>query len=572
MAKKKPHSSRVHRVIPIGEQSAIVELELSAPLGFVGGQYVIVNTKLPVGDKELKRAYTIVSADTEQLKIRLAMPRIGRGSNFMCDLQPGAELEFGGPYGKFKAYTDMNPAWEVTLVVTDTGINAAIGLMSGQSFRDLASRSRLYWLKGEGQNYLNDTVVRELLPTDLQLFESIEIKGVRQSGRLEQGHALMDRILLRDPGGPVYLAGDGLLVDAFKRRALGVGRLETQVMTDFFFDRPKAPDGPKKGMREGYTTGACSAAAAKAAARYLVGGDLLDVIHSTLPNGQKVAFPLHKLYLEATGLRAVCSIIKDGGDDPDVTHGAELVATVELTANEGIELYGGVGVAVVTKPGLGLDVGGPAINPVPQKNITEMVSEELEGSTYAGAKITISVPDGEERAKHTLNARLGLLNGISILGTTGIVKPYSTAAFVASVVQGIELAKAEAQDALVFTTGGRSEAFAMKLLPELKESCFIQVGDYIGIGIRNGARRQMRVIHIVGMMGKLSKMADGKMMTHASKSEVNMELLAELAKDVGAGPAVAAEVREANTARHVYEICLKAGVDGLPESNLQQSY
>lgn len=569
--KKKPHCGKVSQVTHLDDKSSMIELTLTEPLGFVGGQYVIVNTKIPLGEKHLKRAYTIISTDSEQSKITLAMPRIGRGSHFMCNLKVGAEVEFGGPYGKFKPYPEMHPDWEVTLVVTDTGINAAIGLLQGQALRGLTERCRLYWLKGEGQDYLNDGIVRELLPHDIEHFETTDIAPVKDPRRLVEGHKYLDRILKREPGGPVYLAGDGLLVDAFKRRALGVGRLENHVITEFFFDKPKAPDGPKKGMREGYTTGACSAAAAKAAARFLVTGDHLDVIHSTLPNGQKVAFPLHKLYLEPTGLRAVCSIIKDGGDDPDVTHGAEMVATVELKDEGGIELFGGQGVAVVTKPGLGLDVGGPAINPVPSKNISEMVTEELFASDFSGAKVTISVPDGEERAKHTLNARLGLLNGISILGTTGIVKPYSTAAFVASVVQGIELAKVQGADTVVFTTGGRSEAYAMKLLPELGETSFIQVGDYIGIGIRNSARQKIRLIHIVGMMGKLSKMADGKMMTHASKSEVNMAMLAQLAKEAGAPPATVSEVRQANTARHVYEICQKAGIDDLPDRICQRT-
>jgi len=314
----------------------------------------------------------------------------------------------------------------------------------------------------------------------------------------------------------------------------------------------------KSGLRTGFTTGACSAAAAKAAVRYLVHGEALTEIESTLPNGNLVIFKLQRC--EKIGDKAVCSIIKDGGDDPDCTHGAELTAEVSLKMTPGIDLHGGVGVATVTKPGLGLEVGGPAINPVPRRNITEMVNEELKGSTFQGAVVTISVPDGEERAKKTLNSRLGLLGGISILGTTGIVLPYSTAAFIASVVQAINLAAFRKSEALVFTTGGRSETYAMKLLPHLIEEAFIQVGDYIGIGIKNALRHGINVIHIVGMMGKLSKMADGRMMTHASASEVNMELLARLAANMGATPEVQAEIRAANTARHVLEICQAQGI------------
>ena len=326
--------------------------------------------------------------------------------------------------------------------------------------------------------------------------------------------------------------------------------------------------GPEKGLRTGFTTGACSAAAAKAAMRSFLTGKILDKIQTTLPNGEKVTFDLHRCELNENG--SLCSIIKDGGDDPDCTHGAEMIAKVTPTLTEGIQLEGGVGVAQVTKPGLGLEVGGPAINPVPKQNITAMVLEELDESPYEGAEITISVPDGEERAKKTINARLGLLGGISILGTTGIVLPYSTSAFIASVVQSIGLAEAEGESEVALTTGGRSESYAMKLLPQLGETAFIQVGDYIGIAIRNSIRKKMDRINIVAMMGKLSKMADGRMMTHASASEVNMAMLADLAQDVGASDEVCEDIRGANTARHVLEICTAAGIDDMPRRICQE--
>jgi cobalt-precorrin-5B (C1)-methyltransferase len=317
------------------------------------------------------------------------------------------------------------------------------------------------------------------------------------------------------------------------------------------------PPRDRRGLRTGYTTGACSAAAAKAATRYLVTGVRPESIQITLPNGTPATFALHRS--ERADTHAICSVIKDAGDDPDCTHGAEMVAEVELTEEPGIQLRGGSGVAHVTKPGLGLEVGGPAINPVPRRNITEMVAEELRGSTFNGAIVTISVPGGEEMAKQTLNARLGLLGGISILGTTGIVRPYSTAAFKASVVQAIDVAVTQGCDELVLTTGGRSEAYAMKLRPDLPESAFIQMGDFVGVAIKHCARRHVRKVTLVGMMGKLSKMANGKMQTHAAGSEVNMDLLAELASELGADDAFCQQIRESNTARHVLELCNAAG-------------
>jgi cobalt-precorrin-5B (C1)-methyltransferase len=317
------------------------------------------------------------------------------------------------------------------------------------------------------------------------------------------------------------------------------------------------PPRDRRGLRTGYTTGACAAAAAKAATRYLVSGVMPEEIETTLPNGQRVTFPLKRC--ELIGTHAICSVIKDAGDDPDCTHGAELVADVELTTTPGIELRGGDGVAHVTKPGLGLEVGGPAINPVPRQNITAMAAEELQGSAYSGALVTISVPGGEEMAKQTINARLGLLGGISILGTTGIVKPYSTAAFKTSVIQSIDVAIAQGSHELVLTTGGRSEAYAMKLHPKLPEAAFIQMGDFVGVAMKHCARRGIDRAIIVGMIGKLSKMANGKMQTHAAGSEVNMDLLADLVAELGADESFQAQIRASNTARHVLELCKAAG-------------
>lgn len=321
------------------------------------------------------------------------------------------------------------------------------------------------------------------------------------------------------------------------------------------------PPKDRKGLRTGFTTGACAAAAAKAAARCLVKGVVLAEIETTLPNRSHVTFALTRC--ERLDERAICSVIKDAGDDPDCTHGAELIAEVELRTEPGIQIRGGSGVARVTKAGLGLKIDGPAINPVPSRNITEMVEEELVGSPYAGAVVTITVPDGEEMAKKTTNARLGLLGGISILGTTGIVRPYSTAAFKASVMQEIDVAAVGGLCELVFTTGGKSEHYAMALYPRLPEQAFIQVGDFIGVGVKQCAKRGVTRAIIVGMMGKLSKMANGKMQTHAAGSDVDMEFLASLAAELSAPDELVAAIRQANTARHVLELCREAGLVGI---------
>lgn len=309
----------------------------------------------------------------------------------------------------------------------------------------------------------------------------------------------------------------------------------------------------KKKLRTGWTTGACSAAAAKAATIALRTQQLVKEVETTLPIGEKHTFSIERC--EFSPMEATCSVIKDAGDDPDCTHGAHLTAIVSWTNNPGVvELDRGLGVAVVTKEGLGLQVGGPAINPVPRKNITEMVREGA-GDALAthGLRVVISVPCGEEMAKKTQNDRLGLIGGISILGTTGIVVPFSTAAFMASIAQGIDVSLAAGLDTIVLTTGGKSEEFLMKITG-LALSTYIQMGDFVGFSIKDAVKKKVRKVIIGGMPGKLSKIAKGKMQTHVAGSEVDLGFLADVGQEAGAPPDVVEEIRSANTARHVQEI------------------
>jgi cobalt-precorrin-5B (C1)-methyltransferase len=316
------------------------------------------------------------------------------------------------------------------------------------------------------------------------------------------------------------------------------------------------PPRDRKGLRTGFTTGACAAAAARAATRLLMSGGNMSHIETVLPNRQRVTFALHRVEIHDDC--ALASIIKDAGDDPDCTHGAEIVAKVSWRDEGGVEIIGGSGVARVTKPGLGLELGGPAINPVPRRNIEDMVRCEVGAIDQRGVRVEISVPHGEEMAKKTTNARLGLIGGISILGTTGIVKPYSTAAYKSSVVQAIELAFELGLRTLVLTTGGKSEHYAMELFPSCKPESFIQVGDFVGVGVRHAARKGMHEVRLVAMVGKLSKIGDGVLQTHQAGSQVDVEGLADLAGRHGAAPQLVARIRQANTARHVLELCTEA--------------
>lgn len=318
----------------------------------------------------------------------------------------------------------------------------------------------------------------------------------------------------------------------------------------------------KRGNRTGFTTGACAAAAARAATLALVSGEPPTEVECRLPNGQLVRFPLHEaVLLNAEAARAV--VVKDAGDDPDATHGAHLTVSVRrLPGRAGvIELLGGEGVGVVTKPGLGLEVGGPAINPVPRRNITENV-QTVAGELLRtdGLEVRVSVPGGEEMAKKTLNARLGIVGGISILGTTGIVRPYSTAAFRASVIQAVDVAVAQGCEAVVFTTGGRTEKFAMRQLPHLPEAAFVQMGDFVKAAFRAAIARRVRHLYVGAMIGKLTKMCQGLAVTHAWKAEVDRDLLAESAREVGAPEAVVEEIRAAETARFGAERLAQLGL------------
>ena len=310
-----------------------------------------------------------------------------------------------------------------------------------------------------------------------------------------------------------------------------------------------------RGNRTGFTTGACAAAAAKAAALGLLTGEVPAEVACRLPNGQTVSFAVVDGRVAEDG-SAHAVIIKDAGDDPDATHGAHLTADVRLLPHRAgeIVLKGGPGVGMVTKEGLGLEVGGPAINPVPRRNIADNVREAAgELLAHDGLEVTIAVPGGEDMAKKTLNARLGILGGISILGTTGIVRPYSTAAFRASVVQAVDVAARQGQTSVVFTTGGRTEKFAMRSLPELGEACFVQMGDFVKAAFSSAIKRKMTRVYVGAMVGKLTKMGQGLTVTHAWKAEIDRDLLAAAADAVGAPRDLVEEIRAAETARFAAE-------------------
>jgi len=313
-----------------------------------------------------------------------------------------------------------------------------------------------------------------------------------------------------------------------------------------------------KQLRHGYTTGACATAATKAALLSLITGKTIERVEIFIPAGEYVTFEIVECTLHKD--KATCGVIKDGGDDPDATHGALILSTVEWMEDEGIKLSGGKGVGKVTKPGLQIPVGEAAINPVPPNMIKETVQELAEKFEICrGVAVTISVPDGEEIAKKTLNSRLGIIGGISILGTRGIVVPFSSSAYMASSVQYIKVARANLCDHVVITTGGRSEKYAMSLFPNFPEEAFIEMGDFVGFTLKQCKRQGVKTVTMVGMMGKYSKIAKGDMMVHAKGSKVDFTFLADVAKMSGAPEHIVEEIKGANTASQVGDMMVGIG-------------
>jgi cobalt-precorrin-5B (C1)-methyltransferase len=306
----------------------------------------------------------------------------------------------------------------------------------------------------------------------------------------------------------------------------------------------------KKGepLRSGYTTGACAAAAAQAATTALLKQKLVNQVQVDLPGAVPASFKVDRCVFDQN--EASCSVIKDAGDDPDVTHGAEIRATVSWRDEPGISITGGKGVGVVTKPGLEIPVDMAAINPVPrqmiERSVMKAAQNKLDGK---GIEVIISVPEGEKLAMRTLNPRLGITGGISILGTTGIVIPYSVNAYKACISQTLDIAKACGCRQVVLTTGRRSEKFAQGQLA-LAEECFVQAGDFIGYALEEGARRRLSRVIIWGMTGKISKLAAGHFYTNVSDSKVDIGFLTRLAASCGVPDETLKVLREAVTANH----------------------
>ena len=325
-------------------------------------------------------------------------------------------------------------------------------------------------------------------------------------------------------------------------------------------------------LRSGYTTGACAAAAAKAAVLLLLGRLRMESVEIPFPDGSRHCFAVHQF--EAKSGHAWASVLKDAGDDPDVTNGAEIVADARfLPAGKlpadcvrleqtTIFLCGGAGVGRVTKRGLAIKPGEPAINPVPRRMILAAILEALGTKAGKTLQVVISVPKGEELAEKTLNKRLGIVGGLSILGTTGIVHPVSAEAWTATIEASLSVAKEAGLTEVVLSTGRTSEKGVQTML-SLPEEGYAMMGDYLEFSLLAAARRGFTTIHLAGMWAKIMKAALKIPQTHVRHGALEVtDGLALLAR-LGADSALLASLKGANTAREIHERLQEQGRDDL---------
>lgn len=327
-------------------------------------------------------------------------------------------------------------------------------------------------------------------------------------------------------------------------------------------DRLTADD--KSTLRRGWTTGACATAATKAAVELLITGSAPDPVTITLPKGEQPAFALA---LEERGPDyARVGIIKDAGDDPDVTHGAMIIAKLSAAApGSGISFCAGDGVGTVTKAGLPIAPGQPAINPVPRQMMQAVIAEAAARLGFApDIVIEISVPDGENLAKRTWNPRLGIIGGISILGTTGVVHPFSCSAWIHSIHRGIDVARANNFERVAGATGSTSEAAAQAHY-DLPDIAMIDMGDFAGGMLKYLRRHPVPNVVVAGGFAKMCKLAQGFLDLHSGRSQVDFDWLAARATELGADDALIAKIKGANTAAEVLTLCTAAGIAIAPE-------
>ena len=317
-------------------------------------------------------------------------------------------------------------------------------------------------------------------------------------------------------------------------------------------------------LRFGWTTGACATAATAAAYKLILTGTVDDPVQISLPKGEKPEFPLAGTKFGESW--AEVGVVKDAGDDPDVTNGAMIISRVSIgKPGSGVVFKSGKGVGTVTRPGLAIPVGEPAINPIPREMMSNVVFELAD--CHGGSKdviIEISIPNGEKIAEGTMNSRLGILGGLSVLGTTGIVRPFSCASWIASIHRGIDVARASGIEHVAGSTGSTSER-AVKLKYDMSDHALLDMGDFAGGLLKYLRRNPIPRLTIAGGPGKITKLAQGHLDLHSSRSSVDMNFLLGLLGNAGADESLITELYSANTAKQIFDMAISNGIS-LPDS------
>jgi cobalt-precorrin-5B (C1)-methyltransferase len=320
----------------------------------------------------------------------------------------------------------------------------------------------------------------------------------------------------------------------------------------------------KQPLRTGLTTGTCATACCLAVGHLLLGNVCKTTASVTLPKPKDASkqVDIELTVVEHRGANtAYAETVKDAGDDPDATHGATVWVSVSLVAPVGINFIAGAGVGTVTRTGLLLDVGQAAINPIPRQMMSEHLTHLAQVYQYAGGfEVTIGVVNGAEIAKKTMNGRLGIVGGLSILGTSGIVRPYSCSAWIASIHQGLDVAAANDYAHIAATTGNTSEAFIGQHYA-LDDMQLIEMGDFAGAVLKHLKKAPVKRLSICGGFGKISKLADGHLDLHSGKSSINLPQLAHIALSLGADSRLVLAIKACNTSLEAVGLCQEKGID-----------
>ncbi|GHC26519.1 cobalt-precorrin-5B C(1)-methyltransferase [Kushneria pakistanensis] len=314
-------------------------------------------------------------------------------------------------------------------------------------------------------------------------------------------------------------------------------------------------------LKRGWTTGCCATAAARAAYTALLSGEFPDPVTITLPKGQTPAFAL--AVQERGDNWAMAGVIKDAGDDPDATHGVLVRATIRLLkAGSGLVFKAGPGVGTVTRPGLPIPPGEPAINPVPRRMIRqalETVAQKTPGHHQVDLEVTIAIDEGEKIALRTLNGRLGIMGGLSVLGTTGVVIPFSCSAWIHSIHRGIDVARARGLPHVAGSTGSTSE-MAVQAHYALEESALIEMGDFVGGMLKYLRKHPVPRVTIAGGIAKIAKLGQGMLDVHSRRGAIDLERLARLASGAGGNDILAGRIMAANSGLEAFELADAAGI------------